>query len=512
MVGCTDLHSTPAVSAQQSDDLQQQIKQLKQEYEQAIADFQKRLAALEQKAAEQGTKAAAPETKAVAPETKATSTEKNTVTVKEAAQEIAKSLAGLSDEDVKKLQEQTTTDTSYVQLMNADTKIAGLEQQAKAFEFHGYLRSGFGLNSVGGQQVAFQAPGAGAKYRLGNEAETYGEFTFVNNWINPIHAPGSTWIKSQITIEANTSNSANYANFAGGIGNDQFRLREAYVEAGNVIPSNPGATFWAGEQYYRRYYIYVDDFYVLDMSGYGAGVQDFNLKFGKLAVAFLGGARPDIVTNLGNYAKSNIDVRLYGVKVPEGRLALWYDYADAKGGTETNGTIIPTADGADFGIRHTRTELHGGFNTFSVEYGKGVASDFSTALENPTAFLKHGETLLMQENFLIQPNQSFAIMPLFIYQWTRDGNPKDGPAQWYSFGARPEVFFTKHLSLAFDSGFDRVTTSSGLQTGWLRKISIAPQIGAGRLFMSRPVLRFFVTYASWSDGLRGYVGGCPLRE
>lgn len=35
---------TPAVSAQQSDDLQQQIKQLKQEYEQAIADFQKRLA------------------------------------------------------------------------------------------------------------------------------------------------------------------------------------------------------------------------------------------------------------------------------------------------------------------------------------------------------------------------------------------------------------------------------------------------------------------------------------
>jgi HD-GYP domain-containing protein (c-di-GMP phosphodiesterase class II) len=121
---------TPAVSAQQSDDLQQQIKQLKQEYERAIADFQKRLAALEQKAAEQrtkatepGTKAAAPETKAVAPETKATeqetkaaSTEKHTVTVKEAAQEIAKSLEGLSDEDVKKLQEQTTTDTTYVQL------------------------------------------------------------------------------------------------------------------------------------------------------------------------------------------------------------------------------------------------------------------------------------------------------------------------------------------------------------------------------------------------------------
>jgi maltoporin len=182
------------------------------------------------------------------------------VTVKEAAQEIAQSLEGLSEEDEKKLQEQTTTDTTYVQLMNADTKIAGLERQAKAFEFHGYLRSGFGLNSVGGQQVAFQAPGAGAKFRLGNEAETYGEFTFVSNWLNSNHAPGYTWIKTEVTIEANTSNSANYANFPGGIGNDQFRLREAFVQAGNVFESNPDAKFWAGERYYRRYHIDMDDF------------------------------------------------------------------------------------------------------------------------------------------------------------------------------------------------------------------------------------------------------------
>jgi maltoporin len=494
---------TPAASAQQSDDLQQQIKQLKQEYEQKIADLQKRLAALEQKVAEQGKTAAAPE---------AASTGKQTVTVKEAAQEVAKFLGGMSDEDVKKLQEQTTTDTTYVQLMSADTKIAGLEQQAKAFEFHGYLRSGFGLNSVGGQQVAFQAPGAGAKFRLGNEAETYGEFTFVSNWLNPNQAPGNTWIKTQATIEANTSNSASYANFPNGIGNDQFRLREAFVQLGNVIASNPGATFWAGEQYYRRYHIDIDDFYVLDMSGYGAGVQDFNMKFGKLAVAFLAGARPDIVANSGNYAKSNIDVRFYDVKVPAGRLALWYDYADTKGGTEQNGTVIPTADGADFGIRHTRTELHGGFNTFSVEYGKGVASDFSTSLENPTPFLKNTKTLLVQENFLIQPNPKFGIMALFIYQRSRDGNPQDGPAQWYSFGARPEFFFTEHLSLALEPGLDRVTTSSGLQTGWLRKFTIAPQIGAGRLYMSRPVLRVFVTYANWSDGLRGFVGGVPFAN
>ena len=47
----------------------------------------------------------------------------------------------------------------------ADQKIAALEQQVQSFDgFHGYFRSGYGLNSVtGGQQVAFQAPGAERK-------------------------------------------------------------------------------------------------------------------------------------------------------------------------------------------------------------------------------------------------------------------------------------------------------------------------------------------------------------
>ena len=57
------------------------------------------------------------------------------------------------------------------------------------------------------------------------------------------------------------------------------------------------------------------------MSGYGAGVEDLDVKVGKLAVAFLAGARPDITTENGNYAKSNIDVRLYDVNAPGGKLS-----------------------------------------------------------------------------------------------------------------------------------------------------------------------------------------------
>jgi maltoporin len=410
-----------------------------------------------------------------------------------------------------KFQGQLPSAPTYDLLRDTDTKIEKLQQQVGTFEFHGYFRSGYGLNSVGGQQVAFEAPGADAKYRLGNEAETYAELIFVNNWVNPEHDPDKTWIRSELMVEANTTNSANYANFANGTGNDQFRLREAFVQAGNVFESQPDAKFWAGERYYRREHIDINDFYPLDMSGYGAGVEDLNLGIGKLAVAFLSGARPDIVTQNGNYAKSNVDVRFYDLKGPAGLWSAWFDFATAKGGQTTTGNLIPTTNGYAFGLRHQRLEWHGGYHSLEVGYGTGAASNFSTSIDNPTAFINSTARLVVTEHLLLQPNDRFAIMPIFVYQRTKDGNPHHDWNQWVSFGARPEVFFTRRISVAFEAGFDH-THSPGQYDGWLRKYTIAPQIGAGRKFFSRPVLRAFLTYANWSDGFRGFVGGTPYEN
>jgi maltoporin len=55
-----------------------------------------------------------------------------------------------------------------------------------------------------------------------------------------------------------------------------------------------------------------------------------------------------------------------------------------------------------------------------------------------------------------------------------------------------EVFFTKYLSLAFEGGFDHTHSSTGQYEGWLRKFTIAPQIGAGRQFFSRPFYAHFL--------------------
>jgi maltoporin len=501
--------------AQDPADIKKELDAMKREYADHVARLEARIAALEKQTSAANATAATP---APTPPTTAATTPSSSEVV-QAAKEIAKSIEGNQSQDQKLLQQETTSDTTYVQLRDADTRIQKLETSAKSFEFHGYFRSGYGLNSLGGQQVAFQAPGAGAKFRLGNEAETYGELIFVNNWINPQHDLNRAWFKTEVMIEANTTNSANFANFNNTTCpgcNDQFRFREAFVEAGNVLKDNPDAKFWAGERYYRRYHIDINDFYILDMSGYGAGVEDLNVKVGKLAVAFLGGARPDIPTTIGNYAKATLDVRLYGVKAPGGELGFFADYSDAKGGTQTGGTqpgtVIPSTDGFAVAVRHTRTEFFGGFNSFAVGYSRGSSSNLSTSLDDPTFFLKNTERFLVTENLLIQPNDRFAIMPLAIYQRTRDGNPAHGWAQWVSLGARPVFFVTKHFSIAAEPGFDRTTSANGTYNGWLRKFTVAPQIGAGREFFSRPVLRLFVTYANWSEGLRGFVGGPPYSN
>src|SRR5262249_21915336 len=220
-----------SAQAQQTDDVQKQIEQLKQQYEQTTRELQERIAALEQQLKKEGEAKEDPRRK------------QERSGLAGAIQDAANVAFGQSKEN-QALQGQVPATPTYDQLRDADTRIQKLEEQARAFEFHGYLRSGYGLNSRGGQEVAFQAPGADGKYRLGNEAETYAELIFVNNWVNPEHASDKAWIKTEVMIEANTSNSANYTNFPGGIGNDQFRFREAFVQAGNVFESQPRAKFW----------------------------------------------------------------------------------------------------------------------------------------------------------------------------------------------------------------------------------------------------------------------------
>ena len=65
-----------------------------------------------------------------------------------------------------------------------------------------------------------------AKYRLGNEAETYAELVFVNNWLNPQREAGRAWFKTETMIMAKTLNLQTYDP------SSEFKLREMFVQGG----------------------------------------------------------------------------------------------------------------------------------------------------------------------------------------------------------------------------------------------------------------------------------------
>src|SRR3974390_1862227 len=495
LVFLVSLVKAPSLRAQTPQELQSELQQMKTVYEKEIAALEARIAALEK------------QNVAIAAATK-----ENTVSVTDLQKESAESKQEAPadkltrEERTQIAQEQAANTPRYDLIRDADQRITALTEQAKVFEYHGYLRSGAGLNGDGGRMVAFQAPGAGLKYRLGNESDTYGELTCVNNWVNAKRETDKAWLKTNITIEADTTESSTYAP------NDKFRLREAFVQMGDVIQSHPEMKFWAGERYYRRLNIDINDYYMLDTSGYGGGFEDLNVKFAKASVAYLAGAREDIFSDSGNHSKNGAHGPPSDIHSLYGKLGLWYDYSFSKGGITPENTQVPSVGGWAIGIGHTKTELWGGYNRLTFQYGEGAAANFSTAIDDPTPFLQNAHTYRFTESSVIQPSKLFAIQPLVIYQQQFSGVPNSRSNTWLSFGARPVFYFTDHISLAFEAGFDKTHSGTGQYEGWLRKFTIAPQIGAGREFFSRPVLRAFITYANWSQGLEGYIGGPAYRN
>jgi maltoporin len=93
----------------------------------------------------------------------------------------------------------------------------------------------------------------------------------------------------------------------------------------------------------------------------------------------------------------------------------------------------------------------------------------------------------------------------------RDSAAPGGDVQWFSGGIRPIWHFTEYLNVALEYGYDRIDPKGG-RPRHLHKITLAPQVTAGRTYFSRPALRVFVTHAFWDDDARdaGLAAGTPF--
>ena len=202
-----------------------------------------------------------------------------------------------------------------------------LKSLTRNFSFTAYIRAGVQFNgSGGGGNFNFEAPdNDGGRSRLGNENDTYFELTWKQAHmlgdspdvmdVSMVFTPAIRYVQNRGTF---------ITGIGGGRENGddfQFIMREAYLEMANVFKGAPEITFWGGQRFYDRFNFDPQDYFYLDMSGYGAGVKNIDVGIGKLWLAYLGGLDDDIASpNSGSFYKHSLDVRLKDIQVGPGKL------------------------------------------------------------------------------------------------------------------------------------------------------------------------------------------------
>lgn len=365
---------------------------------------------------------------------------------------------------------------------------------ASAFEFHGYLRSGGGSTlKKGGGQSCFQLPGAYAKYRLGNECETYAELMADQELFE---AKDGVKFIYHVNIAYISDQQQDFESFKG-TGRD-VALRENYVEAKN-LPFANGGTVWAGKRFYERNDIHINDFYYWDTSGYGVGIQDVKvadtLKFSY--ALFRNGNSSESATTRHDFRLGGIPLGGFG----DLTVGLQLNTADSTDAAKAAGQ---NSDGQALTVQHFLGGVLGGFNKFAVQYGKGSARNLVLPYPNNSE-PEDNKTYRIVEMLQIQPSPDWSGMATVIYQDQKDNY------KWFSFGIRPVYHVSDYFKIQAEFGHDEVKPTSGdainRQKRTLNKFTIAPTIVAGRGFWARPELRLFYTYAKWNDAARDLWGG-----
>jgi len=380
------------------------------------------------------------------------------------------------------------------------------------------VRTGFGINAKGGDQDAFQAPGAYAKYRLGNETEMYSELGFTANWINPEHT--DTWFKTKMKLALIFPRNSTFDTLRDPSGTN-LALREAYGEAGNVIASHPETTFWAGARFYRRRDVHINDFFFNDMSGYGGGFQDMKVgEKAKLSIAYLGGSvendrnamGQEISADLGRLAKNTLDIRVSDIPVGPGNLEIWLIPTLALRGN----SLKENHSGFGGGLFYF-TPMMGGFNEISASFGLNAAANLSSGLD-PT-IPSGGWLFRAVDRAVFQLNPQLSMMADFVLQFdNKNGNPSGTTDSslantWFSIGARPVYMFGKYTGVAVEGGIDVTKAeATGSATRVLGKVTVAGLIRPAADFWARPELRVFATLAGWNGAVNdaGGAGGAAF--
>ena len=526
------LHATGQVQSDtELGQVRQEMEQLKQDYEQLTQAYEQRFKKLDERLKRLEASNSAPAAVSVA----MVSTHKPVADFNaQATANSADQKASAPEAPAGQTQRPFVEATDSMQLALAHQENNPVRERMETvlrnyIDITGYFRAGYGRDDEGGPQVGFQAPGALAKGRLGNEPENYGELTFSKNFYLPgafslsRNSAGGASTEPVASFQVRLSMYNPYQNSISS-GATEFGVPEAWGAIGHLSASQPSMNVWAGNRYYRRHDIHINDFFMYNMSGGGGGVEDIKTPIGKLAFAWIGiGSQsafsdvpqPDPLNKVG-FSKQNFDFRLYDFKLIGGTGEFGFDVSHATAGEDAQGFSAPNATGVSFTFIHTAEKWMGenNMNKFYIQYGHGPGKTFTSGFET---YSVNGGTYIrpdasgsyrfrVADNVIFEAGNHFSISPVVLYQAT-DYKQYGGMQHWFSMGVRPQVHFNNYLSLAFEPFYDWTDNKDTNVSDYLLKFTMAPQISLGRSFMSRPAIRGFITYAQWGNGFKGQIGG-----
>jgi maltoporin len=381
-------------------------------------------------------------------------------------------------------------------------------------DLHGYIRAGSGTSTQGGEMAAFQLPGAGSKYRLGNEAEDYGEFSLDAQ----VYQQAGTTFKAHIManfLHPFQTGSQNVGVGSSGSQRD-FDMNQYWVEGIGLLGDSAAfakAGLWAGKRYYNRNenHIEITDFFYWNDYGNGFGLENVELGFAKAHYAYLQ------YDNTNNLSAATVPDSQSGQNVVTAHAFRLSDWHVNPGGSLELGVTLKKArpyssvmdasnsnNGLELNLQHKQAGILGGDNLFGLQYGNGSASTLDQPPGGNPALARANRAWRVVDCLTLERNARFALQAVGLYQETRDA--AGVRSTWTSFGGRPMLFVTRNLSVVADAGLDRVkypagspATAAAGGTGQLVKATLAVVWRPEPRFWSVPQFRLFVSNARWND-------------
>ena len=375
-----------------------------------------------------------------------------------------------------------------------------------SFGTDGYIRVQTTLDDEKAN-VCFKAAGAGSKYRLGNECETWLEIAVFQDLVLDSGVKIHNQVRAIFTAPNNEKP-------------DFLRFDEAYSEVSNLFDNS--VSFWIGRRFYKRYDSFLDDYFFFNLSGDGLGINNLDLGEVKLSYSFMyNEVNPTVVNGEEDVFFQSHDVR-FEKATNRGDITLFLNYMllNAKSFNATQ--RVDRADGHAVGIVYKDKEITKelfnmkGENITGIFYGIGLArgaGTYSPYLQESliddmitTSNSIDNSKTFRFINYNGFENNSIGIMSNVVYEYKDDREFANIKQNWYSIGVRPYLFFSKNFRVMAELGYDLVDDMAQDKTYNLTKFTTALEFALERGIWERPVVRLFYTKASWNETSKGQVG------